>query len=249
MSQYGPPGEPGRRYPDDYGPPSDPWGTAPAADSWGYDNSSYADHSYQDPRDYQNPGDYRDPRDYRDYRDQAEYRGYPDQEDNWAPPPPPLEPARRSTGLYALVALLAVLAAGGVGYALYLLSTQDSDGGGNPAGGQTPTPAVTAEASASPAPSGSPRDNIGLNAATAEVDDCLINDGSSEQPQMRVVACDSDEDGQVFQVLAIFDERVEGDNANEQAQQICADTEGYRYHYYEVSDNASFVICMTEREA
>jgi hypothetical protein len=228
MSHYGPPGEPGRRYPDDYGPPSDPWGTAPAADSWGaYDRPQYQDPPY---------------RDYRDYRE-------PDQDVNWAPPPPPLPPPRHKGGLYALVAVLVVVAASAVGYALYLLSSQEDDSDPTAGGGQTPTPAVTAGSSTTPAPSGSPRDNIGLNAATAQVDDCLLNDGTSEQPQMRVVACDTDEDGQVFQVLAIFNERVEGENANEQAQQICADTEGYKYHYYEVSDSASFVLCMTEREA
>jgi hypothetical protein len=234
MSHYGPPGEPGRRYPDDYGPPSDPWGTAPVADSWGdYGNPPYADPPYPDP--------YREG-DQRGYRER-------DPDVDWAPPPPPLPPPRRTTGLYALVTVLVLLAASGVGYALYLLSAEDGDGGGATAGGQTPTPVATTESSASPAPSGTPRDNIGLNAATAQVDDCLINDGSSGQPQMRVVPCDTDEDGQVFQVLAIFNERVEGDGANEQAQAICADTEGYRYHYYEVSESASFVLCMTEREA
>jgi hypothetical protein len=157
-----------------------------------------------------------------------------------------MPPPRRNAGLYAVVALLVVLAASGVGYALYLLSGDDGE---TTAGGGTPAPTTSAAPSTSPGASASPRDNVGMNAAMAQVDDCLVNDGTDGQPEMRIVPCDTDEDTQVFQVLAIFSERVdgEGDAANEQAQAVCADTEGYKFHYYEVSENASFVLCMTDR--
>jgi hypothetical protein len=157
-----------------------------------------------------------------------------------------MPPPRRNVGLYAVVALVVVLAASGVGYALYLLSGDDGD---PTAGGGTPAPTSTAGPSTSPGPSASPRDNIGMNAAMAQVEDCLVNDGTTQQPQLRIVPCDTEEDTEVFQVLAIFSERVEGEGANEHAQSICADTEGYKYHYYEVSETASFVLCMTDREA
>jgi hypothetical protein len=139
--------------------------------------------------------------------------------------------------------VLVVLAAVGVGYALYLLSGEESEPGAT----GTPDPTATGDPGPSPGPSGSPVDNIGMNAAMARVEDCLVNDGTAEQPQMRIVPCDAaEEDGQVFQVLAIFEERIEGEGeaANEQAQAICADTEGYTHHYYEVGDAASFVLCM-----
>ena len=220
MSHYGSPGDPRRRGPEEYGPPSDPWGAAPVADSWDDHGSAHPAYSSHLSYDF----------------DSDPYAG------RSGPPP------RRNVGLYALVALLVVLAAGAVGYALYLLSGDDPE---TTADGETPAPTASAGPSSSAGPSGSPRDNIGMNATMAQVDDCLVNDGTAEQPQMRIVACDTEEDTQVFHVLAIFSERVEGEGAaaNEQAQAICSDTEGYKFHYYEVSDGASFVICMTEREA
>lgn len=224
MSHYGPPGERGRRPehgqrgPEEYGPPSDPWGAAPVTDSWNDYGSTVPPHSS-----YAGHDPYADP-----------YGGR-------SMPPP-----RRNVGLYALVALLVVLAAGGVGYALYLLGGDDP--AERTAGDQTPAPTTSAAPASSPAASASPRDNIGMNATMAQVEDCLVNDGSAEQPQMRIVSCDTDEEDQVFQVLAIFNERIEGEGAaaNEQAQEICAGTEGYKFHYYEVSEAASIVLCMTD---
>jgi hypothetical protein len=204
--------EPGRWGPEEYGPPSDPWGAAPVADSWNDYGSTAPPHSpYDDP-----------------------YSG------RGTPPP------RRNVGLYALVAVLVVLAAGAVGYALYLLSGDEPEE--TTGGGATPSPTTSATASSEPDASASPRDNIGLNATQAQVDDCLVNDGTDNQPQMRIVACDSDEGSQVFRILAKFDERVEGEGAaaNEQAQEVCSGTEGYKFHYYEVSETASFVLCMTD---
>ena len=227
MSHYGQFGPPGRepddygRGPAEYGPPSDPWGAAPVADSWNdYGVTAPPQPTY---------------RPFDPYDDPYEIR----------PGPPP----RRNIGLYALVATLVVLAAGAVGYALFLLSGDDS--ANTSATGGTPTEAATGgptDSTGTPDPNESPRDNIGMNAAMAQVDDCLVNDGTAEQPQMRIVPCDTDEDTQVYQVLAIFNERVEGEGeaANDQAQQICSGTEGYKYHYYEVSESASFVLCMTD---
>lgn len=232
MSRHGSPGgryEPQQPGPDDYGPPSDPWSAAPPPDSWGdltapqsgYPGQGYPEHMYQSTAAYHQQGAHPAP--------------YPE--------PYPEPPRRRNVGLYATITVLVVLAAVGVGYALYLLSGEDAD----PRAGGDPTP--TATSAASPGPSGTPVDNIGMNAAMARVDDCLVNDGDSGQPQMRIVACDADQEGPVFQVLAIFDERIagQGEAANEQAQSVCAGTEGYKYHYYEVSDSASFVLCMAER--
>jgi hypothetical protein len=219
MSHYGPHGDPGRRGPEEYGPPSDPWGAAPVPDSW-------SDYSPTVPR-------------HSSYS--SGYDPYDDSYSGRSMPPP-----RRNVGLYALVAVLVVLAAGAVGYALYLLSGDDP---AEPAaGGDTPAPTTSAAPSGSPAASAPPRDNIGMNAAMAQVDDCLVNDGTDEQPQMRIVACDADDGSQVYQVLAIFTERIEAEGAaaDEQAQEICSGTEGYRYHYYEVNDSAGFVLCMTD---
>lgn len=223
MSHYGPRGDAGRRGPEEYGPPSDPWGAAPVADSWNdYSPAAPPRSSY--------------PSGYDSYADP-----YADPYAGRSGPPP-----RRNVGLYALVTLLVVLAAGAVGYALFLLSGDQPEQTG--AGGGTPAPTASAGPSGSAAPSDAPRDNIGMNAAMAQVDDCLVNDGTAEQPQMRIVPCDTETEAQVYQVLAIFSERVDGEGpaANEQAQEICSGTEGYRFHYYEVSETAGFVLCMTD---
>jgi hypothetical protein len=153
-------------------------------------------------------------------------------------PPPP--PPRRNTALYAVVAVVVLLAAAGVGYALYVLS-----GDGEPGVAATTGPG-------SPGPSASPRDNVGLSAAVAEADDCLVNDGNPSQTQMRIVRCDDEvETGATFRVLAVIDQRVEGeedDARHASAQAICADVEGYTHHYFEVGEQSSFVLCMAERE-
>lgn len=283
MSRYGPPGEPHRPYrrshpgPEEYGPPSDPWGgegrggegrhpdqrhpdyyDPPPGYEPEYGPPGYGPQGYESAR-YGQPG--YDPPGYGQPAYDAPGYGQPGYEppppaydrppgDDWADPPDdgwdaiPPPPPRRPIGLYALVAVLVVLAASGVGYALYLLTGED----GEPTAAPPTAPAATGTPQATPT-AGAERDNIGLNAATAQVDDCLVNDGSAEQPQMRVVACDAeDEDRQLFEVLEIFDERVEGegDIANEQAQSVCADTEGYTHHYYEVGETESFVLCMAE---
>lgn len=206
-----------------YGPSGDPHGQRPAGDDLGPPSDPWGQAPAGGyPQAYPEPG-----------------LGFGQ---GWDTPPP----QRRNVGLYALVAVLVVLAAAGVGYALYLLT---GGGDGDPEAQQSPSPTVTTEPTGTPGSEASSRDNIGMSAAMAQVDDCLVNDGTPEQPQMRIVPCDTEEGGQVFQVLAIFPERVEGEGqqANEQAQGICADTEGYTHHYYEVGDSASFVLCMAEQ--
>jgi hypothetical protein len=142
-----------------------------------------------------------------------------------------------------VVAVLVLLAAAGVGYALFLLS-----GDGEPGARGTPAPAVTG--TATPDPSASPGDNIGLSAAVARVDDCLVNEGSTEQTQMRIVRCDEPgPDAVVYRVLAVVNEQVEGEDdgaRHASAQAICADIEGYTHHYYEIGGQNSFVLCMAQ---
>lgn len=236
MSHYGPPhgspppGEPyhGGRPAGDDRPPADPWGGAPEP-SWGqppatppggYPPGGYLPGGYP-------PGGYRPP---------------------MPSPPPPASPPRTNFGLYALVAVLVLLAAAGVGYALFLLSGDDED----PQAGDRPGPTSTAGGSASPGATPSPGDNIGLSAAVARVGDCLVNEGSSEETAMRIVRCDEELDGDdvvVYRVLAVLEEQVQGDDNPARlnsAQQICSGTEGYTHHYFEVATENSFVLCMAE---
>jgi hypothetical protein len=222
--------------------PSDPWG-APAPGQYPQDPGYGGYPEQYPPPQYGQAYEYEQP--YQPYQEQ--YRDpYPPPPEPPLPPPPP--PRRRNVGLYATVVVLVVLAAAGVGYALYLLSGEEGTDQPGTLATAGPTPAATGDPTASPDPAGSPPDNVGMNAAMAQVDDCLVNDGTTEQPQMRIVPCDADEDSQVFRVLEIVDERIdgEGEAANQQAQSVCGSTEGYTHHYYEVGDTASFVLCMVE---
>ena len=222
--EYGPPPGPG-----DYGPPADPWGQP--TDAWGGQATEPWGATATPPTGYLGAG-YGQP-------------GHPGPAYPGSPPPePPPPPPRRNTALYAVVAVVVLLAAAGVGYALYVLT-----GDGEPGVAATNAPP------GSPGPSASPRDNVGLSAAVAELDDCLVNDGNPSQTQMRIVRCDDDqaENELVFRVLAVIDQRVEGDEDDARhasAQAICADVEGYTHHYFEVGEQeqSSFVLCMAERE-
>lgn len=179
----------------------------------------------------------------------------------------PAESPRRSIVLYAVVAVLAVLAAVGVGYALFLLTAGgDDQSAGSTAPTATVSPSGAAEGDGDGADSGaegdgadgdgdasgdSDVDTLGMNAAMAQQGDCLANDGTPDNPELRIVACDDEDEaaaGQMFRVVEVVSERVEGEGseANEEAQQICADADDYTHHYYEVAEDASFVLCMTE---
>lgn len=234
MSHYGSPGEPPGQRPGPYGPPADPWGERPT-EPWAADVTRST--GYQPPVGADDGPPVAGP-----------YPAGPTAGREAEPGLPPGyglldEPSRRPIGLYVAVAVIVVLAAVGVGYALYLLSDDDPEPPvARPTATTTPTP--------SPAPSGEVvRENIGMNAAMALVNDCLVNDGTEDEPQMRIVPCDSEEETELYQVLEIFNERVEGtkEEADQQAQRICADTEGYTHHYYEVGQTASFVLCMAEK--
>ncbi|MPZ28055.1 MAG: hypothetical protein GEV12_17010 [Micromonosporaceae bacterium] len=227
----------------DYGPPSDPWGEAPdvwdpAAGTWRQPAGAGHGAPTGAPVPGAGPGPGRP--------GAGPGSAYP-------PPPPPHTdvpfrppPPRRNLGLYAVVAVLVLLAAAGAGYALYLLSGDDGDAGANP----TPGVTATGGATGTPGPSGSPPDRIGLSAAAARADDCLVNEGTTDQTQMRIVRCDGDDlpdAAVVFRVLAVVDEQVTGEDGDARhlsAQQICAEVDGYTHHYFEIGDEASFVLCM-----
>lgn len=241
----------------DYGPPSDPWGEAP--DGWDPATGGWSPSPPPG-----SPGTPGTPPGHPPMGAAAGLPGGPPPGPDPArpgspyPPPPrtvppyqPPPPPRRSLGLYAVVAVLVLLAAGGAGYALYLLSGEDGGPGANPTSGPTPAGQVTGTAS----PGASPGDNIGLSAAAAREDDCLVNDGTAEQTQMRIVRCEDDDRPEgtvVFRVLAVVEQRVAGesnDARHDSAQQICdAAADAYTHHYFEIGDESSFVLCMAQEE-
>lgn len=262
MTRYGPPGGPygARREPPGepdqppYGPPTDPWGNR--QESWG--DLTVPQPVYRDPPPAGAP-----------YPPGPPYPAPPPAGPPWASPPqaggwggPPEgpdqelsagRPRRRGRLVLALVAVLVVLLAAAVGSVLFLVSGEDGAPSGGPTtgpGGPTGPAAATGPALS---PEATPNDNIGMNAAMALVDDCVVNDGTEQDVQLRIVRCDDEpEDGVVFRVLAVFNEKVTGDEQERlaQAQQICEDTEGYTHHYYEVGESVapSFVLCMAQQD-
>jgi hypothetical protein len=268
MSHYGPGGG-YSDHPDDphreqsWDPPgSEPRGGQPGyrppADPWEQSQGSWADLTV--PQHRPDPGGYDQPTHQQPSGPPAPYGQQPYQEayhqpyaetypggPSWAPEPP-----RRRTGLVVgLVVLLVLVLAGGVGLTLFLVSGGEDD------------PLLTGDgsgASSDPSASGSPEgpddpdnpeDRIGFSATVARADDCMVNDAGDAEPVMRIVPCDTDEDGPVYQVLARFDEQVTGDTDEEldqSAQQICASAEGYEYFYRFIgpTGDQSFVLCMVE---
>ena len=89
-----------------------------------------------------------------------------------------------------MVAALVLVAAAGVGYALFLLTGDDEPDENLTVAPTTPPPPPVTR----PPPRSRPRTGQpGVNAAMALVDDCLVNDGTMDDPQMRIVSCDTDE--------------------------------------------------------
>jgi hypothetical protein len=227
--------------PDPYRQPADPWGQGGAGgghDSWG------------DPTRPQQP--YADqPPPYAEQRTQsfgpAGPPAYPPAGGYWEEPPPP----RRRLGTVVLVSVLVLLVAGGLGFALFWISGGDADR--TAGGGDLPSAPATGDAGENgdgeDGGGGVPVDRIGMGAVVAQVDDCLINESTDDEPAMRIVSCDTDRDTLVYRVLLRVDEQVTGETEAEQdsaAHQICGDVEGYAYHYRFVghTEADSFVLCM-----
>jgi hypothetical protein len=230
-TQPGREGQPG--WGDPYGQPADPWGQG--QDSWS--DLTQPQPAYQDPqqtRAYPPPVHHRPP-----------YPPDPRGEPDWDEPAPP----RRRTGLLvALVLVLVLVVAAGIGAVLFWTSGDGSDPG---AGGvESPSAPATGEA-ADEDENGVPQDRIGMGAVVAQEDDCLVNESTDDDPVMRIVPCDTDEDTRVYRVLSRADQQVSGETAEEQdssAHQICGEVGGYQYHYRFVgqTEDDSFVLCMSE---
>lgn len=230
MSRHGSPSEsyPGEPYlggPDPrYDPPSDPWGgIGHGSGHWGDPTTLRPNYD----RPYPGAGGHAEP----DY----DYPGAGYDRPDWIDPPSPRRPRR--SALVVLLVMVILLVAGGVATVLYLAS-----GGGVAVAVQTPEPPGAVGETSSV--EGLTSDNIGLAAGLARVGDCLVNDGTDAVLQMRITRCD-DEDGQVYRVLARFDEAASNDD---EASDYCAGIEGYRFHYYFITEaeGQSFVLCMTE---
>lgn len=175
--------------------------------------------------------------------------GYPPQQPAWAAPAAPPPPSRRSWWLIALVAVLVLVVAGGVSAALFLL--RDPPGGGDATPTAGPTATATPTATGEPEPSA--QTTVGLEAAFARPDDCVVNVGTEDAVELQIVDCDDPGvagDTTLYQVLTRYD----GGPANQDvAEEKCGEDPGVGnytnwYYFDSPTPELSFVLCLNEIE-
>src|SRR5439155_7423274 len=159
-------------------------------------------------------------------------------QDMWAQQQPP--PKKRGSGLLiTLVVVLAVLVCGGGAAGAYVAFKPKGNAKGTATAtstGKAATQPTGAATTAAPTPTdtgGEPADD----AATAQVGDCLANQGTNDKPALKKVACKAG----VFEVLKRFDGTAD--------VKKCTGVAGYTHNYYFKTDSeaSNFVLCMKQR--
>ncbi|WP_240669820.1 LppU/SCO3897 family protein [Actinoplanes solisilvae] len=152
-----------------------------------------------------------------------------------SPAAPPWEkPPKRNTPILVLVVALGLLIVVGLGATAWLLNER-RDNSGNQA---TPTQSATAQVPG-PAPLGSEDARFYVKKG-----DCVVNEGTDEEPNMRATACTSG----TYEVL----ERIKGKTTGEKdAERKCAKVSGYtKWFFYDSPlDDLDFVLCLKEHKA
>ena len=255
MSRDGPQSGPYQHEPDEpYHPPSDPWD---GQDPWGgptMPNAPYGGAAQQSGG-WQGGGV------------GAQETGYVPGAGHGAPPSPAMStgygysqqpgwptpapaPPRRTGWLIALVFVLVLVVAGGVTAALLLLRDRPGDTAG-PTPGPTADPTPTAAATATAEPDPSPQSNVGLEASFARPDDCVVNVGTDDAVELKIVDCDEpgvDDDTTVYEVLTRYDVAPANQDV---AEEKCGEDPGVgdysNWYYFDSPTPAlSFVLCLNE---
>lgn len=147
------------------------------------------------------------------------------------PPPAPPMPPRRNTTIMALIVALSVLVVIGIGTTAWLLKERNDR---REAAAQPTASAVAAPGA--PAPMGSEDARFYVKEG-----DCVVNEGTDEEPEMRTTACTTG----TYQVL----KRVKGKTTGEKdAEGKCAKVSGYTkwYFYDSPLDDLDFVLCLRD---
>jgi hypothetical protein len=148
---------------------------------------------------------------------------------SWESPPP--VPPKRNTPIIVLVVTLGLLIVVGLGATAWLLKERRN----TPLAGPT-TSATTAVPGAAPQGSEDARFNV-------KKGDCVINQGSDEEPNMRATPCTSGS----YEVLA----RIPGTTTGEKdAERKCSKVGGYtKWFFYDSPfDELDFVLCLKEHK-
>jgi hypothetical protein len=155
--------------------------------------------------------------------------GYPS-ESMWGQQPPP--PPKRNTPIVALVVTLGVLICVGLGTTAWLLKVRAD----KPSASSSPSDAAS---NPGPAPLGSEDARFYVKQG-----DCVVNEGSDDQPEMRATTCTSG----TYEVLKRIDGRTTGEK---DAESKCSKVPGYTkwYFYDSPLDDLDFVLCLKEHKA
>ena len=148
----------------------------------------------------------------------------------WGQQPPP--PPKRNTPIIALVVTLGVLICVGLGTTAWLLKERAD----KPAASASPSDAAT---NPGPAPLGSKDARFNVKQG-----DCVVNEGSDDQPEMRATACTSG----TYEVLKRIDGKTTGEK---DAEGKCSKVPGYtKWYFYDSPFNdLDFVLCLKEHKA
>jgi hypothetical protein len=150
---------------------------------------------------------------------------------NWSQPPAP--PPKRNTPIIALVIVLGLLICGGLGTTGWLLANRQ-DPVAKPTTPPTATVATTEPDLQSPGSE---------NARFVKKGECVRNEGSSDNPDMKIVPCASG----TYEVLKRVDGRTTGEA---DAESKCSKVANYtKWYFYDSQwDNLDFVLCLRERD-
>jgi hypothetical protein len=238
MSTNGPsggqhPGQP--QDPWQGGQPADPYGPTQAHDPWGTPSGPPAGDQPTQPQYGPAPygqGPYGQPQYGQAPYGQPQY-GQPPADPGaplWGTPAPP--PRKRRIGLIIglAVAFVALLCAG-AGTAAYLAVNKARTQHGAASTSTTAPPPPTATTD-------SPSPTQANDALAAQVGDCLTNDGTDADPQLRKVTCAKG----TFEVIKRIPGITDGTK--------CEGLPGYSYNYvYDSSDDTEdFVLCLKQRK-
>jgi hypothetical protein len=146
----------------------------------------------------------------------------------------PVPPARRNTPILALVVVLGLLIVAGLGTTGWLVKERH-DKAAKRAAAQT---AASSAANPGSAPAGDE------DVRFVKAGDCVINQGTDDEPDMRKNACTSG----TYEVLKRLDGKTTG---KKDAEDKCAKVPGYTKWYFFDSplDDLDFVLCLKERKA
>jgi hypothetical protein len=234
MSTNEPPAGAAQEGAPEYGQPQDPW-------AGGFDYTPGQSSVPTDPIPHQY-----DP--YQSY--EGPYAGGPDpwghgptQGQPWMAPPKP----SRAVPVLVLVIALLVIGGGGGAAAWYFLTHQDDrvTTTDPTAGVTTPANGGPTASSVKPSPT-APK----FDPTVVKVNDCLVNNGSNVDPDLKVVSCDPVPDRDVFRVIKIVSgsdigQDDDGKLSVDEAQAACAGSKFERYYKNDFDDDSrDIVFCM-----